>query len=192
MSKQQAHITADIDFEKELWGAANELRGAVAENQYKDYVLSLIFLKHVSESYEARREELEAAVKDKNSVHYTTDQDDIIYTLQDKDEYYSVRTVLLPETATWTYLKNNAEQDNIKVLVDEAFKTVDSVLSEYKTDLKGILPPIFVKSQLSAQQTSELWRALFTGEQWGVADSCGQQRAAGKSEQRAAVSGGKR
>jgi len=35
-------LKADIDFEKELWTAANELRGAVAENQYKDYVLPLI------------------------------------------------------------------------------------------------------------------------------------------------------
>ena len=29
---------ADIDFEKELWDAANELRGAV-EGQYKDWPL---------------------------------------------------------------------------------------------------------------------------------------------------------
>ena len=36
---------ADINFEQELWKAANELRGAVAENQYKDYILPLIFLK---------------------------------------------------------------------------------------------------------------------------------------------------
>ncbi|WP_158651347.1 hypothetical protein [Pseudotamlana carrageenivorans] len=28
---------ADINFEQELWKAANELRGAVAENQYKDF-----------------------------------------------------------------------------------------------------------------------------------------------------------
>ncbi|MDZ7604421.1 MAG: type I restriction-modification system subunit M N-terminal domain-containing protein [Cyclobacteriaceae bacterium] len=34
---------ADIDFEQDLWKAADELRGAVAENQYKDYVLSLDF-----------------------------------------------------------------------------------------------------------------------------------------------------
>ena len=27
---------ADIDFEKELWDAANELRGAVSENNYKN------------------------------------------------------------------------------------------------------------------------------------------------------------
>ena len=36
---------ADIDFENELWEAANELRGAVAENQYKDFVLSLLLVK---------------------------------------------------------------------------------------------------------------------------------------------------
>jgi len=46
---------ADIDFEQELWDAANELRGAVAENQYKDYVLSLLFVKHLSERYEMRK-----------------------------------------------------------------------------------------------------------------------------------------
>ena len=38
---------ADINFEQELWKAANELRGAVAENQYKDYVLPLIFLPYI-------------------------------------------------------------------------------------------------------------------------------------------------
>jgi hypothetical protein len=48
----------DIDFEQELWKAANELRGAVAENQYKDYVLSLIFIKHLSDRYNIRRDQL--------------------------------------------------------------------------------------------------------------------------------------
>jgi type I restriction enzyme M protein len=33
-------LKADTDFESKLWNAANELRGAVAENQYKDFVLS--------------------------------------------------------------------------------------------------------------------------------------------------------
>lgn len=40
---------ADIDFEQKLWKVANEPRGAVAENQYKDYELSLIFLKHLDD-----------------------------------------------------------------------------------------------------------------------------------------------
>ncbi|WP_255478812.1 type I restriction-modification system subunit M N-terminal domain-containing protein [Rufibacter sp. XAAS-G3-1] len=47
----------DIDFEKELWDVANELRAAVAENQYKDYVLSLLFVKHLSERYGVRKQE---------------------------------------------------------------------------------------------------------------------------------------
>jgi type I restriction enzyme M protein len=37
---------ADINFEKELWDAANELRGAVSEN---NYILPLVFLRHLSE-----------------------------------------------------------------------------------------------------------------------------------------------
>ena len=57
---------ADIDFEQELWKAANELRGAVAENQYKDYVLSLIFIKHLSERYTIRRDQILAKCNDPN------------------------------------------------------------------------------------------------------------------------------
>lgn len=40
--------TPDINFEKELWDAANELRGAVSENNYKNYILPLVFVKHLS------------------------------------------------------------------------------------------------------------------------------------------------
>jgi type I restriction enzyme M protein len=58
--KENSKPKADIDFEQELWDAANELRGAVAENQYKDYVLSLLFLKHMSERYEMRKEEIKS------------------------------------------------------------------------------------------------------------------------------------
>ncbi|WP_246000783.1 type I restriction-modification system subunit M N-terminal domain-containing protein [Pontibacter diazotrophicus] len=61
---------ADIDFENELWNAANELRGAVAENQYKDYVLSLLFVKHLSERYEVRKQELQLSFFDPESDYY--------------------------------------------------------------------------------------------------------------------------
>jgi len=40
--KEQLKPKAHIDFELQLWNAANELRGIVAENHYKDYVLSLL------------------------------------------------------------------------------------------------------------------------------------------------------
>jgi type I restriction enzyme M protein len=65
-----AKAKADIDFENELWNAANELRGAVAENQYKDYVLSLLFVKHLSERYELRKQEIQQDFKNPESDYY--------------------------------------------------------------------------------------------------------------------------
>ena len=155
MAKKSTPRT-DIDFEKELWAAANELRGAVAENQYKDYVLSLLFLKHLSEKYEIRRDELTTLLRDKSSEYYTQDQEEINYVMSDTDEYQSQGAIILPEECTWDYLKENAEQDDIKVKVDDAFVLLDEKLSELRSDLKGLLPPLFVKSQLTATQTAGL------------------------------------
>jgi len=149
-------LKADIDFEKELWAAANELRGAVAENQYKDYVLPLIFLKHLSERYDMRRDELKSLLNDPKSDYYTTDREEISYVLEDPDEYRSKNVFVLPENSTWQYLENNSQVDDIKVKVDNAFKIVDDILEETSPDLKGLLPPIFVKSQLTARQVGGL------------------------------------
>ena len=153
-------IKADINFEQELWKAANELRGAVAENQYKDYVLPMIFLKHMSERYQMRREELTALLEDEKSPYFTTDKEEINYVLEDADEYLSKNIYIIPKEATWDYLKSNAEQDNIKVIVDDAFDTLDATLAINRPDLKGILPRIFVKSQLTARQVGGLINLL--------------------------------
>jgi type I restriction enzyme M protein len=151
---------ADINFEQELWKAANELRGAVAENQYKDYILPLIFLKHVSERYESRKEELTDALNDKESDYYTLDAEEQNYVLEDPDEYLSKNTYIIPKQATWQFLQDNAEQDNIKVLVDDAFDVLDETLAEFRPELKGILPRIFVKSQLTPKQVAGLINLL--------------------------------
>jgi type I restriction enzyme M protein len=141
-------IKADINFEQELWKAANELRGAVAENQYKDYILPLIFLKHMSERYEIRKEELLGLVQDKTSGYYTQNQDEINYVLEDADEYLSKNIYIIPKEATWQFLKENAEQDNIKVIIDDAFDVLDSTLALFRPDLKGILPSSFCEKPI--------------------------------------------
>ena len=65
---------ADIDFEKELWDAADELRGAVSENNYKNYILPLVFLKHLSERHDMVHEDLENQLSDPKSDRYTIDR----------------------------------------------------------------------------------------------------------------------
>ncbi|MDK8762208.1 type I restriction-modification system subunit M N-terminal domain-containing protein [Corynebacterium sp. MSK218] len=38
-----------------LWEAANKLRGGVEPARYKDYVLTLLFFKYVSDRYKGQR-----------------------------------------------------------------------------------------------------------------------------------------
>ncbi len=154
--KENTKPKADIDFEQELWDAANELRGAVAENQYKDYVLSLLFLKHMSERYEMRKEEIKSEFTNPKSDYYTSDETVQLSFLEDELEYQVKNVYKIPEEATWTYLKNNATRDDIKVIVDKAFVLIDELLAQRNEEFKGVLEPIFVKSQLSPTQVAGL------------------------------------
>ena len=45
--------TADIGFEKEIWAAADKMRGNIDASEYKSVVLGLIFLKYISDKFEA-------------------------------------------------------------------------------------------------------------------------------------------
>lgn len=151
---------ADIDFEKELWDAANELRGAVSENNYKNYILPLVFLKHLSERYEIVHHELTGLLRDPKSEYYSIDEDEIGYVLDDADEYRSRNTFKIPTNASWQYLKDNAEQDDIKVIIDDAFDVIQELLTTFNPQLNNLLPRIFVRSELSAKQTGGIINLL--------------------------------
>lgn len=151
---------ADINFEKELWDAANELRGAVSENNYKNYILPLVFMKHLSERYDIVQTELEGLLNEPQSKYYTKDQEEKKYVLNDKDEYLSRNTFMIPVKASWQYLKDNAEQNDIKVIIDDAFDVLQDLLTERDPKLNNLLPRIFVKSELSAKQSGGIINLL--------------------------------
>ena len=50
--------TADIGFEKQIWSAADVLRGSMDAAEYKHVVLGLIFLKYISDRFEEKYKEL--------------------------------------------------------------------------------------------------------------------------------------
>ena len=52
--------SANVGFEKQLWESANILRGNIDASEYKHVVLGLIFLKYISDKFEARYQELVA------------------------------------------------------------------------------------------------------------------------------------
>ena len=86
-------------FEETLWDTANQLRGSVESSEYKHVVLSLVFLKFISDKFEARRD---ALIKDGKEAFVDMDvfyqQDNIFY---------------LPEETRWSFIQAHAKQDLI-------------------------------------------------------------------------------
>lgn len=108
--------------EETLWDSANKLRGSVEPSEYKHVVLGLIFLKFASDKFEERKNELIAEGKEK----YT-----------DMVEFYTMKNVFyLPEISRWTYLIENAKQNDIALKIDTALNTVE----KNNPSLKGALP----------------------------------------------------
>jgi type I restriction enzyme M protein len=62
MSKKTktADTTANLGFEAKLWAAADALRNNMDAAEYNQVVLGLIFLKYISNAFEAKHAELKA------------------------------------------------------------------------------------------------------------------------------------
>jgi HsdM N-terminal domain len=77
----------DQPAEETLFDAANDLRGSVESATYKHLVLGLVFLKYVSDGFQARRDQLDALGRDPASDWYADDEEDRDATLEDRDAY---------------------------------------------------------------------------------------------------------
>ena len=55
MAKQSNNDGANLGFEAQLWAAADKLRGNMEPSDYKHVALGLIFLKYISDAFEAKR-----------------------------------------------------------------------------------------------------------------------------------------
>ncbi|WP_337814854.1 class I SAM-dependent DNA methyltransferase [Intestinibacter sp.] len=108
--------------EEALWESANKLRGKVEASEYKHVVLSLIFLKFVSDKFEQRKDELIAEGKEK---------------YVDITEFYTMKNVFyLPEESRWSYIMANSKQNDIALKIDTALSTIE----KKNPTLKGALP----------------------------------------------------
>lgn len=58
MAKKQTKKKPAKSFEQTLWDTADKLRGSVESSEYKHVALSLIFLKFISDKFEARKQQL--------------------------------------------------------------------------------------------------------------------------------------
>jgi len=108
--------------EETLWDSANKLRGTVESSEYKHVVLSLIFLKFVSDKFEERKAELIAEGKEQ---------------FIDQVAFYGMVNVFyLTETSRWSYIMEQAKQNDIALKIDTALHTIE----KNNKALKGALP----------------------------------------------------
>jgi type I restriction enzyme M protein len=146
--------TKDLSFEKELWDAADRLRGNVDVSEYKHIVLGLLFLKYVSDAYYHRRQEIERRVGDKNDKDYYIPDVDLRNTvIEDRDQYKSEGVFYIPEKARWENLSKYATSSEIGRYIDEA---MDAIEGENQKQLKGVLPKIYTRISLEPYILGEL------------------------------------
>jgi len=140
------------ELEKKLWETAEKLRGPVDPSEYKDFALGLLFLKSMSDSFEARRQELKEKTQDEDSRYYTEDEKEREYILTDKDEYKRENVFYLPEEARWQYFVDNATDPQIGKKIDDAMRAIE----EENPRLKGILPKGYSRSSLASNGSDAL------------------------------------
>src|SRR2546428_9702583 len=123
--------SATVGLEAKLWAAADALRNNMDAAEYKHVVLGLIFLKYISDAFEAKHADLEA-----QKAHGANPED--------PDEYRAASIFWVPKEARWTHLKASAPQPTIGSIVDEAM----SAIERDNLSLKGVLPKDFGRPNL--------------------------------------------
>ena len=103
---------SDLGIEASLFKTADKLRGNMEPSDYKHVALGLIFLKHISDGFEAKRAELLA--------EYPAGA-------EDPDEYLADNIFWVPAEARWSHLQASARQPTIGRLMDEAMIAIEKV-----------------------------------------------------------------
>jgi type I restriction enzyme M protein len=125
--------TASIGFEQQIWAAADILRGNMDAGEYKHVVLGLIFLKYISDKFDARYEELKAEGDGFE---------------EDRDEYTAKNIFFVPPSARWSVISEAAHTEEIGTVIDDAMRAIEK---ENKR-LKDILPKTYARTELDKRR----------------------------------------
>ncbi len=157
------------DIKKTLWAAADKLRANMDAAEYKHLVLGLIFLKYVSDTFSARRADLQVRFADPGDDYYLDDAALTADELEDRDYYTAVNVFWVPESARWEALRAAAKQSTIGRQIDDALAAIEAENQK----LKGILDKRYGRAQLPDGKLGELVDLVST---IGFGDDVGQAR----------------
>ena len=131
---------------EKYWKTAEVLRKSLDAAEYKHIVLGLVFLKYVSDAFEERREELQAAFSDPDSDRYKPDAKRRQAALGDRNYYREVNVFWVPESSRWEVIQENAKQADIATRVDTALYEIE----KENPKLEGIVERRYADARLPA------------------------------------------
>ena len=137
MAKLANKSGASLGFEAQLWAAADKLRRNMEPSDYKHVVLGLIFLKYISDAFEAKRAEL---LKEE------------LADPEDPEEYLAENVFWVPRATRWSRLQARAKQPSIGKDIDDAMLAIEAS----NASLKGVLPKDYGRPALNKVMLGEL------------------------------------
>ena len=136
MAKKQNNTTS-IGFEDAIWRAADKLRGNLNAAEYEGVVLGLIFLKYISDKFDAKFQEL---------------SQDEYADVEDKDEYEADGVFFVPQDARWSVISQAAHTPQIGKVIDDALEAIE----RENTKLKGVLPSNYARPELDKRRLGDV------------------------------------
>jgi len=130
---------AIVGYEARLWQMADALRGSMDAAEYKHVVLGLIFLKYISDAFEAQHAQLEAEQAQGADP-------------EDPDEYRALNIFWVPPEARWAHLKTQARQPTIGQIVDDAMTGIE----RDNASLKSVLPKDYARPALDKERLGQI------------------------------------
>lgn len=129
-----------LGFEAKLWAMADKLRSNMDAAEYKHVVLGLIFLKFISDKFNAKYEDLKAR------------QDTDFTDPEERDEYVAENVFWVPKGARWQDIQDRATTAEIGQIVDDAMRAIEA---ENPT-LEGVLPKNYARADLDKRLLGEV------------------------------------
>lgn len=104
-------MTTKQNIEKVLWSACDSFRGKIDSSRYKDYILSMLFVKYLSDVYSETKE------------NYMRQYDGDMRRVK---RAMSRERFVMDETSTFTYLYNNRNDAEIGQKINVALATIEN------------------------------------------------------------------
>ena len=136
MAKKKENTTS-IGFEDAIWRAADKLRGNLNASEYEGVVLGLIFLKYISDKFEAKFAEL---------------SQDEYADVEDKDEYEADGVFFVPQDARWQVISIAAHTPEIGKVIDDALLAIE----RENPKLRGVLPGNYARPELDKRRLGDV------------------------------------